>query len=171
LPHSAPVATVPIRPTRKVSSRAYKLTTFLELFSSSSDTFSSPHAELVCRGISVMLSRSTGPLQISPSNALTPRQQERGSTETGFLCRVAGTTPLLLTRFGSESERGANGAVHPFVHHWVHSSEDASHTQPGVWTRRQDEFVRGQDTELGWSDPTSLPRKPWRSLQPNSDSR
>jgi hypothetical protein len=26
-------------------------------------------------------------------------------------------------------------------------------------------FGRGQNTRLGWSDPT-LPRKPWRSLQP-----
>src|ERR1700730_12122541 len=26
--------------------------------------------------------------------------------------------------------------------------------------------VHGQNTKLGWSDPTLLPRKPWRSLQP-----
>jgi hypothetical protein len=29
-----------------------------------------------------------------------------------------------------------------------------------------DVFVRGQNTGLGWSDPTLLPPKPWRSLQP-----
>jgi hypothetical protein len=29
------------------------------------------------------------------------------------------------------------------------------------------DFGHGQNTVLGWSDPTSLPRKPWRSLQPN----
>src|SRR6267142_1754431 len=28
------------------------------------------------------------------------------------------------------------------------------------------DFGHGQNTKLGWSDPTSLPRKPWRSLQP-----
>src|SRR2546429_114663 len=32
-------------------------------------------------------------------------------------------------------------------------------TRGSIWTRC--------GTELGWSDPTSLPRKPWRSLQPN----
>lgn len=29
------------------------------------------------------------------------------------------------------------------------------------------DFGRGQNTRLGWSDPTSLPREPCRSLQPN----
>jgi hypothetical protein len=28
------------------------------------------------------------------------------------------------------------------------------------------DFEHGQNTNLGGSDPTSLPRKPWRSLQP-----
>jgi hypothetical protein len=28
------------------------------------------------------------------------------------------------------------------------------------------DFAHGQNTGVGWSDPTSLPRKPWRSLQP-----
>ena len=28
------------------------------------------------------------------------------------------------------------------------------------------DFGHGQNTGVGWSDPTSLPRKPWRSLQP-----
>lgn len=30
------------------------------------------------------------------------------------------------------------------------------------------DFGHGQNTGVGWSDPTSLPRKPWRSLQPTS---
>ena len=28
------------------------------------------------------------------------------------------------------------------------------------------DFEHGQNTKSGWSDPTLLPRKPWRSLQP-----
>jgi len=32
---------------------------------------------------------------------------------------------------------------------------------------RDDQFGRGQNTGMGWSDPTSLPREPWRSLQPS----
>jgi hypothetical protein len=28
------------------------------------------------------------------------------------------------------------------------------------------DFEHGQNTKLGWSDPTLLPQKPWRSLQP-----
>jgi hypothetical protein len=33
------------------------------------------------------------------------------------------------------------------------------------------DFVHGQNTKLGWSDPTSLPRKAWRSLQPNEQDK
>jgi hypothetical protein len=33
------------------------------------------------------------------------------------------------------------------------------------------DFGRGQNTKLGWSDPTSLPRKPWRSLQPGEQGK
>src|SRR6059036_3597576 len=33
------------------------------------------------------------------------------------------------------------------------------------------DFGHGQTTELGWSDPTLLPRKPWRSLQPRCFAR
>jgi len=33
------------------------------------------------------------------------------------------------------------------------------------------DFGRGQNTGLGWSDPTSLPRKPWRSLQPSEQGK
>jgi hypothetical protein len=33
------------------------------------------------------------------------------------------------------------------------------------------DFGHGQNTKLGWSDPTSLPRKPWRSLQPSEQDK
>src|SRR5258708_38323960 len=33
------------------------------------------------------------------------------------------------------------------------------------------DFGHGQNTKLGWSDPTSLPRKPWRSLQPSEQGK
>src|SRR5258708_37220097 len=33
------------------------------------------------------------------------------------------------------------------------------------------DFGHGQNTKLGWSDPTSLPRKPWRSLQPREQGK
>jgi hypothetical protein len=33
------------------------------------------------------------------------------------------------------------------------------------------DFEHGQNTKSGWSDPTSLPRKPWRSLQPSEQGR
>jgi len=54
----------------------------------------------------------------------TQRRQERRSAGAGFLHRVAGTTPLLPTRNGSEGERNANDAVHPHVHHSVHSLDN-----------------------------------------------
>jgi hypothetical protein len=37
--------------------------------------------------------------------------------------------------------------------------------------RKKAQFGRGQDIGLGWSDPTSLPRKPWRSLQPGEQDK
>jgi hypothetical protein len=33
------------------------------------------------------------------------------------------------------------------------------------------DFAHGQNTKLGWSDPTSLPQKPWRSLQPREQRK
>src|SRR5208282_2714252 len=33
------------------------------------------------------------------------------------------------------------------------------------------DFGHGQNTKSGWSDPTSLPRKPWRSLQPRGQQK
>src|SRR5271155_3094782 len=33
------------------------------------------------------------------------------------------------------------------------------------------DFEHGQNTKSGWSDPTSLPRKPWRSLQPGEQEK
>jgi len=86
---------------------------------------------------------------------LAPRRRERGSTDAGFPYRVGGTTSLLPARFGSDSERDPNDAVHPHVHHWVHSSDDASHRQLGDWTKRNYEFGRAQNTGMGGSDPTA----------------
>jgi hypothetical protein len=33
------------------------------------------------------------------------------------------------------------------------------------------DFEHRQNTKMGWSDPTSLPRKPWRSLQPSEQGK
>jgi hypothetical protein len=43
-----------------------------------------------------------------------------------------------------------------------------SATEHTSCANQDDGFGRGQNTGLGWSDPTSLPRKPWRSLQPST---
>jgi hypothetical protein len=42
---------------------------------------------------------------------------------------------------------------------------------PQVALRATLDFGHGQNTRLGWSDPTSLPRKPWWSLQPRCFAR
>src|SRR4029077_16452286 len=36
---------------------------------------------------------------------------------------------------------------------------------------RDDQFGRWQTPGMGWSDPTSLPREPWRSLQPSEQGK
>jgi hypothetical protein len=57
--------------------------------------------------------------------------------------------------------------VHPAVHRSVHLSGERK-----LWGAQRlriapVDFGHGQNTRLGWSDPTSLPREPWRSLQPS----
>ena len=59
-------------------------------------------------------------------------------------------------------------AVHPAVHRSVHLRGERKllGTHEVAHDATMD-FGHGQNTKLGWSDPTSLPRKPWRSLQPS----
>src|SRR5882724_2380556 len=66
--------------------------------------------------MSVLPSRKYKPITDFTFAHFTRRRQERSSTDTGFLCPVAGTAPLLPTRCGNESERRANDPVHPRVH-------------------------------------------------------
>jgi len=105
----------------------------------------------------------------------TTRRRERGTTDTGFPYRVAGTTPLLPTRFGNDSERDPNDAVHPHFHHWVHSSDHVSHRRLGNCSKRNDEFGRAQNTGLGGSDPTfdgfQPPKPKWGRSRPSRRKR
>src|SRR5713226_8799181 len=59
---------------------------------------------------------------------------------------------------------------HPVVHPRVHHGDRASAQRRRAYVYREDKFGRGQNTVLGWSDPTSLPPNPRRSLQPNRSS-
>ena len=51
------------------------------------------------------------------------------------------------------------------------SAVNGSYWEHRVCALRDIQFGRGQNTWLGWSDPTSLPREPWRSLQPSEQGK
>jgi hypothetical protein len=75
---------------------------------------------------------------------------------------------LFATRKG---ERCTKGSVHPVRHPRVHLGDGVSIRRRRGCARQNAEVGRGQDTLLGWSDPTfahgSVPKVSRGSLQPS----
>jgi hypothetical protein len=74
-----------------------------------------------------------------------------------------------------QGERCMKDTDHPMRHHRVHLSDRASARRRRGCARQKGQFGRGQDTVLGWSDPTfahgSVAKVSRGSLQPNQSNQ